>query len=70
MASPAAYSTRGTNNNDAELIKDIYYASSKEGWSKDKLFSVLADPLKYKKSTRYLLNKVIAIFKYMSSIEN
>jgi hypothetical protein len=41
-----------------ELAKEIYRASEQEGWSKEKLFKMLADPSKFKKSTRYIQNKV------------
>ena len=48
----------GATNEDVELRKEIYRMSEIEGWSKEKLFSMLQDPQKYKKSHRYILNKV------------
>jgi hypothetical protein len=47
-----------SNRNDTDIFKEIYRAAEQEGWSKDKLFKTLADPSKFKKSTRYILNKV------------
>jgi hypothetical protein len=47
-----------SHRNDTDIFKEIYRAAEQEGWSKDKLFKTLADPSKFKKSTRYILNKV------------
>jgi hypothetical protein len=48
-----------SHRNDTDIFKEIYRAAEQEGWSKDKLFKTLADPSKFKKSTRYILYKKI-----------
>jgi hypothetical protein len=37
---------------DAEIAREIYRVSEQEGWSKEKLFKMLADPSKFKKKSR------------------
>jgi hypothetical protein len=43
---------------DTDLVREIYRVSEIEGWPKEKLFKMLADPSKFKRTTRYILNKV------------
>ena len=52
---------------DAEIAREIYRASEQEGWSKEKLFKMLADPSKFKKSSRYILNKKLDSHKLQSN---
>jgi hypothetical protein len=43
---------------EADLAREIYRASEQEGWSKEKLFKMLADPTKFKKASRFIPSKV------------